>query len=384
MQKRLDTYFEQTINDTYIPGIVAIVVDEKQILYEGAFGHQNVNQNIAMKSDVIHRIYSMTKPITSVAVLQLIQRGEMQLDDRIFAYLPDYKDKQVVDDFDPVSGNYTTRAAASEITVRQLLTHTAGIGYAFTNPVLAKISGAINAPLDFPLIHDPGTRWAYSQGPTVLGYLVEAVSGQPLDEYLQENILSPLQMTDTFYAVPSAKIGRVVSSHKKSGQALVESPNPKIMQSKISGGGGLFSTGLDYVKFIQMLLNKGEGPGGARILSPDSVKLMGQNQIGDLKIELQPTAFPDVSEPFPLGAGVDTFGLGFQITGEHKDLGKRSPGSLSWAGIQNTQFWIDPKKRIGAILFMQYLPFYDSVAIEVLQGFERIVYESLRSGQFRH
>lgn len=117
IQKRLDAYLEQTVNDTYIPGIVAIVVDEEQILYEGAFCHQNVNQSIAMESDAIHRIYSMTKPITSVAALQLIQRGEIRLDDRISDHLPDYKNKQVVDDFDPISGNYTTRAAASEITV---------------------------------------------------------------------------------------------------------------------------------------------------------------------------------------------------------------------------------------------------------------------------
>ena len=203
------------------------------------------------------------------------------------------------------------------------------------------------------------------------------MSGQPLDEYLQANILDPLQMTDTFYSVPSDKVNRVVSSHRKSEGKLLELPNPQVLEREVSGGGGLFSTDLDYVKFIQMFLSNGEGPNGTRILSLESVKLMGQNHIGNLKVELQPTAFPDVSEPFPLGAGVDTFGLGFQVTGEHNDLGKRSPGSLSWAGIENTQFWIDPEEGIGAILFMQYLPFYDSIAIEVLQEFERIVYESL-------
>jgi CubicO group peptidase (beta-lactamase class C family) len=377
MHERIDTYLEQVIDDTYIPGIVAIVVDEKQIMYEEAFGRQNVAQDIAMRIDTIHRIYSMTKPLTSVAVQQLIQRGEIGLDNPISDYLPEYRGKQVIDIFDTGSGKYTTRPAAAEITIRQLLSHTSGIGYAFTDPVLAKIMGSIEASLDLPLIHDPGTRWSYSQSTKVLGYLVEEMSGQPLDEYLQANILDPLQMTDTFYSVPSDKVNRVVSSHRKSEGKLLELPNPQVLEREVSGGGGLFSTGLDYVKFIQMFLSNGEGPNGTRILSLESVKLMGQNHIGNLKVELQPTAFPDVSEPFPLGAGVDTFGLGFQVTGEHNDLGKRSPGSLSWAGIENTQFWIDPEEGIGAILFMQYLPFYDSIAIEVLQEFERIVYESL-------
>jgi len=379
MQARIDSYLSSAVNETYIPGLVAIVVDKDRVLYEGAFGHKNVAQRSPMQSDSIFRIASMTKPITSVAVQQLIESGDVGLNDPISDYLPEYKDKQVIDSFDQDTGEYSTRPAAREITIRHLLAHTAGFGYTFSNHTLQSITGASGLPstTDLPLLHDPGTRWTYGESTRVLGNLVEKVSGVPLEEYFETHIFAPLEMNDSFFSVPASKTSRVVTRHRKSGDALVEIPNPESISAEVMGDANLFSTGPDYVKFIQMFLDRGVGNNGSRVLNEDSVGLMGQNHIGEINVEIQPSALPAFSDSFPLGAGIDVFGLGFQVTGQHNDPGKRSPGSLSWAGIHNTEFWIDPAKGIGAVLLLQYMPFYDSVAIELLVEFERLVYESL-------
>jgi CubicO group peptidase (beta-lactamase class C family) len=261
-----------------------------------------------------------------------------------------------------------------------LLTHTSGLGYAFSNSTLAVLL-ASEPPgasvTGFPLLHDPGARWTYGESTRVLGTLVEKVSEQPLDEFLTERIFAPLGMSDTSYRVPAQKAARVVTVHRLTNEGLVESPNPEEITSPANGDGGLHSTAADYAKFIQLLLNGGRAPNGTRLLSEATVELMGRNHIGAVRVELQPGAVPALSEPFPLGAGRDTFGLGFQITGAHDDPYARSPGSMSWAGLFNTEFWIDPRRDIGGVLLMQYLPFYDADAIETLQGFERRVYEGL-------
>jgi CubicO group peptidase (beta-lactamase class C family) len=211
----------------------------------------------------------------------------------------------------------------------------------------------------------------------VLGTLVEEVSGQALDEFLSERIFVPLGMSDTFYVVPAPKAARVATVHRTTPEGLVETPNPTEITSPVYGDGGLHSTAADYAKFIQLFLNNGRAPNGVRLLSETTVRLMGQNNTGSVLVELQPAAIPALSEPFPLGAGRDTFGLGFQVTGVHADAFARSPGSMSWAGIFNTEFWIDPRRGVGGVLLMQYLPFYDGAAIETLQGFERRVYQGL-------
>ena len=211
----------------------------------------------------------------------------------------------------------------------------------------------------------------------MLGRLVEAVSGQGLETFMRERIFAPLGMHDTSYVVAPENHGRVATIHSTGEEGLVEAPNPETVSSPANGDGGLNSTAADYIEFVQMLFNGGRAPDGTRLLREESVELMGQNHIGDVRVELQPTTNRLVSEPFPLGAGRDTFGLGFQITGEHDDASVRSTGSMSWAGIFNTEFWIDPEKGIGAVLLMQYLPFYDEAAIETLNGFERRVYEAL-------
>jgi methyl acetate hydrolase len=375
----IDAYLTSVVRDTRIPGIVALVVDADRVVYTGAFGKQNVGEGVPMAAGSIFRIASMTKPVTSVAVMMLVQEGDIGLDDAIGKYLPELADKQVIASFNAADKTYTTRPASGPITVRHLLTHTSGLGYAFSNPTLAALvgpePGASVAGL--PLLHDPGARWTYGESTRVLGKLVEKVSGQTLDDFMAERIFVPLGMNDTFYTVPAAKAARVVTVHRTTPDGLVETPNPADITAPVYGDGGLHSTAADYAKFIQLFLNDGRAPNGKRLLSEATVALMGENHIGAIFVEQQPAALPALTEPFPLGAGRDKFGLGFEITGPHSDKLSRSPGSMSWAGIFNTEFWIDPARGIGGVLLMQYLPFYDGDAIATLQGFERRVYQGL-------
>jgi CubicO group peptidase (beta-lactamase class C family) len=375
----IDAYLETVVRDTHIPGIVALVTDADGPLYVGAFGHQDVAGGVPMAADTLFRIASMTKPVTSVAIMMLVQEGDIGLDDPIADYLPSFESPRVLETFEPADKSYTSRPAARPITVRHLLTHTSGLGYAWSAAPLAALVGTEPgvSVTRFPLLHDPGARWTYGESTRVLGTLVEEVSGQPLDEFLTERLFVPLGMSDTFFQVPAAKAGRVATVHRATAEGLVETPNPATVSSPVQGDGGLHSTAADYARFIQLFLNGGRTSSGVRLLSEATVKLMGENHIGAVRVELQPTANAALSRPFPLGAGRDTFGLGFQLTARHNEPFARSPGSMAWAGIFNTEFWIDPARGIGGILLMQYLPFYDDAAIATLQGFERRVYEGL-------
>ena len=375
----IDAYLGSVVRDTKIPGVVALVVDADGILYTGAFGRQDVANDVPMATDTIFRLASMTKPVTSVAVMMLVQEGDIGLEDPVSDYLPAFENQQVIATFNPADKSYTTRPAATQMTIRHLLTHTSGLGYAFSNEIMAQLAGPdpTASVTRFPLLFDPGTRWAYGESTRVLGTLVEEVSGQPLDEFVAERIFVPLGMGDTFYEVPAPKASRVTTLHRTTAEGLVEVPNPAGITAPVFGDGGLHSTAADYARFIQMFLNDGRAPNGTRLLSEATVRLMGQSHTGNVRVELQQTPDRTVSEPFPLGAGRDTFGLGFQITGAHDDALARSPGSMSWAGAFNTEFWIDPARGIGGVLLMQYLPFYDVAAIDTLQGFERRVYQGL-------
>jgi methyl acetate hydrolase len=375
----IDAYLTRIVRDTRIPGIVALVADADRVLYTGAFGRQDVAGGVPMANDTIFRIASMTKPVTSVAVMMLVQEGDIGLDDPIADYLPAFEDQRVIENFNPADKSYTTRPAATPMTVRHLLTHTSGLGYAFSNHTLAALVGSEPGAsvTSLPLLHDPGTRWSYGESTRVLGTLVEEVSGQPLDEFMAERIFMPLGMSDTFYTVPAQKTSRVVTVHRTTADGLVETPNAVPITAPVFGDGGLHSTAADYAKFIQLFLNNGRAPNGMRLLSEATVASMGENHIGAVFVEQQPAALPALSEPFPLGAGRDKFGLGFQVTAPHSEPFARSAGSMSWAGIFNTEFWIDPERGIGGVLMMQYLPFYDGAAIRTLQEFERRVYEGL-------
>jgi CubicO group peptidase (beta-lactamase class C family) len=362
------------------PGVVGLVVDRDGVLFEGASGRLDIAHNVALRTDSIFKIASMTKPVTSVAIMMLLEEGKLSLDDPVSRYLDGFDKLQVITRFNADDGTYATRPAMRPMTLRHLLTHTSGIGYGFSSPIVARLQqGNEKNEWELPLLHDPGARWTYGASTRVLGLIVEKITGESLETYFRERIFMPLGMIDTSFAVPLAKQSRVstIYSHvdgkfRPQPATIPSTPTPPFL-----GDGGLYSTAHDYGQFMRMLLNHGS-LGDAKILSERSIGLMSSNQIGAIFVSQQPAADPALTRPFPLGAARDKFGLGFQVTAPGDDGStSRSPGSLSWAGIYNTEFWVDPKRGIGAVLMMQYLPFYDEAAIRTLRDFEAAVYEHL-------
>jgi methyl acetate hydrolase len=373
----LSSYLVAAVDRGDVPGIQALIVDREGVLYEGVAGKRDVAQGVEMRPDTLFRIASMTKPITSVAVMMLIEAGTVGLDDPVATYLPAFKDRQVLSAFDSATGAYETRPPKRPITIRHLLSHTSGLGYSWSSEIVSRLTKNVRErEPDVPLLHDPGERWTYSASTRVLGQVIEAVSGQPLDIFLRDKILAPLEMADTSFAVPADKVARVTTLHSRVDGRLIEEPNAPIQEAPVRGDGGLYSTARDYGHFLQMLLNDGRWH-GATIIDARSVRTMGENHIGTVVVQEQPAADPKRTRPFPLGAGDDKFGLGFQIAVRDEGARHRSPGSLSWAGINNTHFWIDPDRRIAVVLLMQVLPFYDDTCIRTLRGFEELVYQYL-------
>jgi methyl acetate hydrolase len=364
------------------PGVVTLVVDRDGVIYEGASGSLDAAKTAPMPLNAIFQIASMTKPITSVAVMMLVEAGRLRLDDPVSKYLDGFDNLQVITRFNEADGTYETRPARRPMTVRHLLTHTSGIGYAFSSPTVARLQrGTQKREWELPLLHDPGEKWTYGASTRVLGLIVEKISGASLEAFFQERIFKPLGMVDTSYGVSSDRQSRVPTTHLRTNGTLQERPRtpiPATATPPFRGDGGLYSTVHDYGLFMRMLLNGGR-LGDVRLLGEGSVQTMGDNHIGSVYVEEQPAADPLLTKPFPLGAGRDKFGLGFQIASRdtlHQEF--RSPGSLSWAGIFNTEFWIDPERRIGAVQMMHLLPFYDDGALRTLRDFEAVVYRYLK------
>jgi CubicO group peptidase (beta-lactamase class C family) len=323
------------------------------------------------------RIASMTKAITSTACLQLVEQGKFTIDDPVEKYLPQFYKAPVFESFDAATGDYKLRPAKTAVTVRHLLTHTSGLGYPFTDPTTRdfKPRAGEEYPVG-PLVFDPGTRWLYSTSTDWVGRLVERVSGKPLEDYFHEHILVPLGMKDTSYFVPKDKEARLVTINRRvaDGSIVKDPVQPPTQGFTPIGGGGLTSTASDYLRFTRMLLNSGELD-GARILSAGSVALMGQNQIGAIGVPAQKTALPQRSDDFSFIAdGRDKWGLAYLITADAVH-GKRSAGSLSWGGINNTYYWLDPARGVTGTIMMQFLPFADRKALELYDVFERGVYQ---------
>lgn len=375
----LDLYLQNAIVSTHIPGMVALVVNKDGIVYEKAFGLMDSANNKPMTTDAIFRLASMTKAITSTAIMMLVEEGKIGLDTPVSEYLPALRNPQVFTQWNVEDGTFTAKPASSEITVRQLLTHTSGLGYTFTSDILNKLmNGNFGARATaYPLLFEPGSNWQYGESTRVLGELVTAVSGQELFEFMQTRLLQPLQMQDTSYDIAADKNTRVVTVHRSNGSALLEEANPAgAITSDHNGDGGLSGTARDYAQFIRLFLNQGHVDQSGQLLKPQTLTMMGQNHTAPVTVRLMNSTNKLLSEDFPLGAGVDSYALGFQRT-ESQLPDMRAPGSLAWAGIFNTEFWIDPANEIGAVLMMQYLPFYDASAIEVLQGFEQRIYQNL-------
>jgi methyl acetate hydrolase len=359
-----------------MPGVVAMVTDRRGIVYQGAFGVADAGSGRKMTVDTIFRIASMTKPVTSLAVMQLVEQGRLSLDDPAENYLPQLANLKVFETFDAATGAYMVRPVKRVPTVRHMLTHTAGLGYAFTSPMVRDFKPRTGeAYVAGPLLSDPGEQWLYSTGIDWAGRIVEALSGKNLEVYFRDHIFGPLGMVDTSYSQPEDRRLRFTLVHRRrsDGTFEVDPIQPTMSVAQPIGGGGLASTAPDYIRFLQMLLNQGT-LNGARIASAETVAAMGRNHIGSVGVRAIKTAQPERSSDFTFVAdGRDKWGIGFMITADAKP-GRRSAGSLSWGGLHNTYFWIDPARGLAGVILMQYLPFADSKALAVYDAFERAVY----------
>jgi len=374
---RLDQRLRIAVDRGEVAGLVVVASDRKGVIYTGAFGTSDVGHGRPMTSSTIFRIASMTKPITSTALMQLVEQHRIGLDDRADKYLPAFKNLQVFDSFDDQSRAYALRPAKRPPTVRELMTHTSGLAYNFVSPVVRDFTPRRGESYEVgPLLFDPGERWHYGPSTYWIGRIVESVSGMTLEAYLRERLFDPLAMPDTSFNVRPEEQSRVATVHlRQRDGSLTEQPATAIpVVTQFRGDGGLFSTAADYIRFEQMVLNDG-ALNGHRVLAPETVRAMAQNQIGTLGVVALKTAMPERSSDFTfVDDGRDKWGLGF-LTTARQVAGKRSAGSLSWGGIDNTYFWIDQQRGIAGVILMQMLPFADVKALNVYDAFERGIYE---------
>lgn len=374
----IDQFLKGAVDRGEIPGAVAAVANRDRILYEGAFGLMNAANNVGMRTDAIFEIFSMTKPLTTVAVMMLLEDGRLGLDQPASDFLPSLANPEVITSFDEDAVTYETKPAECGITIRHLLTHTAGLGYIFFSRIVNLLTNKTGkSATELPLLFEPGTRWMYGPNTRVLGKVVEKITGMTLEEFFRARITGPLGLEDTFYSLPQEKYSRLVTTHRRKDGELIEDPGGEKPETNMLGDTGLYSTAGDYVRFLRMFLNDG-ALDGTRILSGESIAAMTQNRIGGLVVETLPGIIPDTARSFPIGGGRDKFGLGFQITvGDGDDTLHRSPGSCGWAGMKNTFFWFDPQKGIAAVIMMHVFPFYDEACVKVLGGFEEAVYKGV-------
>lgn len=367
-----------------IPAAVAMVATGDKLLYTGAFGKRDGESNASVRLDSIFAIASMTKAITSTAAMQLVEQGKLRLDEPVSNHLPELAKLQVIAGFDG-NGEPILRPAKKAVTLHHLLTHTSGFAYDTWNESMFRyatktntIGAAPTAIPPSPLVFEPDTAWQYGTSLDWTGKLVETASGTSLEEYFQKNILKPLGMNDTSFLVPPAKFERLVTGYaRQTDGTWKQNPRKQPERPKVyAGGGGLYSTAADYIHFTQMILGRGARR-QVRILKPATVAQMSTNQIGMLGAGKLKTFRPERSSEVDLHPGaMDKWGLGFLINQTAYD-GGRSAGSLAWAGINNTFYWIDPRQNVCAVIMMQFLPFVDTEAVGLLGEFERAVYANL-------
>lgn len=378
---RIDSMIIQSIEDKWIAGAVGFIARDGKIIYNRAFGESDLENGTPMQTDAIFRIASQTKAIASIGLMMLFEEGKFLLDDPVSKYIPEFANPQVIDKYNPADTSFTTVPASREITIRDLFTHTSGIDYALIgspmmNAVYSKagiMGGFGNDKITIgddirllgkqPLVHQPGERFTYGLNVDVIGYLVEILSGQKLDQFLKTRLFDPLGMEDTWFYLPEDKHQRLVKVNTEDqNRTVVPMPDQEIVNYPLtngvyfSGGAGLSSTTKDYAIFLQMLLNKGVYK-GKRLLASRTVELITSNQIGDLNV------------------GKDKFGLGFEITTEAGQavLGI-SEGSFAWGGYFGTTYWADPEERLVCLLFMQQVPLSHG---EIQNKFKAMVYQAL-------
>ncbi|MGD1092373.1 MAG: serine hydrolase domain-containing protein [Bryobacteraceae bacterium] len=378
---KVDDTLRSGIAARKIPAAIGMAATEDKILYSGAFGTRD-SSGVPATADSIFAIASMTKAITTVAALQLVEQGKVKLEEPVSQHLPQLGKLDVLDGFDP-AGKPRLHPVRTPVTLKHLLTHTSGFCYDTWDADMFRYASQTNGanPTVPPLMFEPGTRWQYGTGVDWAGRLVEAVSGMDLEQYFQSKILGPLNMWDTSFLVPASKFDRLVTSYTRQSDGSLKPDQrvPPRPPKQFNGGGGLYSTAGDYVRFMQMILGKGRGVNNARILQAKTVASMEINQIGEATAGKMKSYRPNLSSDVDIQPGfTEKWGLGFLIN-TTAYAGGRSAGSLAWAGIDNTFYWIDPKQSVCAVLMMQFLPFVDKEAVGLLGDFERAVYNGLRS-----
>lgn len=366
-----------------VPGVVAMATANGETIYEGAFGTRRLGFDKPMAPDTVAWIASMTKPVTSVAALQLVEQGRLAIDEPVARWTPDIAKVQVLEGFD-AAGEPVLRAPKRPITLRHLLTHTSGYGYGMWSASLARYmekydlpgtASCRNAALTLPLLFDPGERWNYGINIEWVGKAIESASGRTLGEYLRENLLDPLGMHSTGFRITPAMRKRMSRMHQREANGALVAGDFEVPQQPEfeMGGGGLYSTAPDYLAFVRMILDRGAGNGN-RVLKPETVDLLVRNQIGGLRVTKLATTDPSRSNDAEFFPGVPKgWSLGFMVNEQAAPTG-RSAQSLAWAGLSNCYFWIDPARNLGGVFLTQILPFADAKALPLFLEFESAIY----------
>jgi CubicO group peptidase (beta-lactamase class C family) len=387
-------FFQSEVDKGAIPGAVLLVARNGKIVYRQAIGYQDREKKTPMKTDAMFRIFSMTKPISTVAVMMLAEEGKIDVMAPVAEYLPEFKDVKVgVEKMDPATGKPTLslEAPARPMTVQDLLRHTSGIVYGpFGNSLVHQaynqanlfdngqtLAEFVTKLAKLPLAHQPGTVWEYGMSVDVLGRIVEVVSGMPFDRFIEDRITKPLGMHDTTFYINAAQTPRMAEPQvdAATGKRPEFPVTQNLTKEKVkwfSGGGGLLSTASDYARFCQMLVNGGELE-GIRLLSPKTLAVMtsdqvppGASRVGIVQITQDLTPVPELGQSFGLGFAVRTQAGHTPVSG--------SVGDYFWAGAAGTYFWIDPQEKLYAVMMLQ-MPFVEAGPYR--RGLREIVYGAL-------
>jgi CubicO group peptidase (beta-lactamase class C family) len=380
---KIDGVLQEAVSSGAVPNVIAMAADRDGVVFEGAAGPRSVDADDPVTPDTMLRIASMTKMVATVAALQQVERGNLSLDAPVADYLPEFADLQVLEGFD--GDTPKLRPPSAQATVKHLVTHTSGLAYWFFNPDILRweevtgtpnVMSGSNQIFTAPLVADPGTKYEYGINTDWLGRVVEAASGESLDAYMQREILGPLGMMSTTFAMSDEQRAGSVPIHVRGDDGSWEATDIDWSQQPDwwAGGHGLYSTPRDYLAFQRMLLGRGS-LGDAKILEPETVDAAFTNQIGD--IDFPPaisTADPASTHDFNGGPGLK-WGYGLLLN-ENAQPGMRAAGSGAWAGLFNTHFWVDPSNGITGAIYTQTLPFVEPRVFQVYMDFERALYGS--------
>lgn len=382
----IDGLLQRAVDDGAVPGVVAVAADRDGVLYEGAFGALSVNGGAAVRPDTMFWIASMTKPLVSVAALQLIERGELELEQPVSDILPAFGALQVLEGFD--GDTPRLRAPAGQATIRQLMNHTAGAGYWFSNSDLLRYhqltgipdpgTGTLASLFEVPLIADPGTRWEYGTNTDWLGLVVQEVAGQDLPTVCRKHVFAPLGMSDTTFTPTEAQAPRTMIVHMRTPDgALVPVPlGPPADPEFYSAGSAASGTAPDYLRFLRALLRDGELD-GERVLAPETVRLTFTDHLRGAPLPgMMRSAIPEMSNDVPAFPFRQGWGLGFRLVLQDVPSMRRA-GTGDWAGLTNCFFWTDRASGVAGAILTQVLPFYDARTVELAVGFEQAVYASV-------